>query len=564
MRRLFKFGIAALASLSSTSFVQAQAPVTEDAVVVGSAGITRLEEDLKATMSLVPKGAAQWPNLKGLLDAFTAGVDPAKPIRVDLMAGTSDDFRMWVPISNHKNFQNDNVQPIVLKPAKKLLTDFFEWKGPGWSGFERYFPKLTTSVLGTNRNLVPATLTDPNPGLKTLLGDDVDLAVAVTNAPGGVKARRDRIQKARTDLAAKIKRLPDEDEYEFELRKLSHEQQFDEAERFYAESEKLQLAWTLDTTKKQAHLDLLLNALADTSLETCIKELAAQPSVFAPVTKTEATTGFARINHSLDAMRQKHLKEFLAVIKKQANARITGSTKINEAHKPGYAQAANQFIDLLTNGVDLGVIDGFVQTERSGDRQVMLGALRVPDGKGLVAVFESLKSAEWKIQTNVETVGDLSVHLITVPQRNDGDFAALFDKEGTLVVATGPNVVWYAAGEKAAERLKEAAAKNATAEKPTDGVFFEAWANLGPWMQFLLDRRARVVVDDKQLSEVDKAARKTKENLLKTAVEAFKPGDATVHMKLERKDGQVTGRTTLSEGTLRFGGQKMVDFAGKL
>jgi len=544
--------------------VLAQTPVTEDAVIVGSAGIARLEEDLKTTMSLVPKGAVQWPNLKGLLDAFTAGVDAAKPIRVDLMAGTSDDFRMWVPISDHKDFQINNVQPIVLKPAKKLLADFFEWKGPGWSGFERYFPKLTTSVLGTNRNLVPATLTDPNPGLKTMLGADVDLAVLVSNAPGGVKARRDRIQKARTDLAAKIKRLPDEDEYEFELRKLSHEQQFDEAERFYAESEKLQLAWTLDTTKKQAHLDLVLNALAGTSLETCIKELAAQPSAFAPVTKTDATTGFARINHALDAMRQKHLKEFLAVIKKQANARITGSTKINDAHKAGYAQAANQFIDLLTSGVDLGVIDGFVQTERAGDRQVMLGALRVPDGKGLVAVFDSLKSAEWKIQTNVETVGDLSVHLITVPQRNDGDFAALFDKEGTLVVATGPNVVWYAAGEKAAERLKEAAAKNSTAEKPTDGVFFEAWANLGPWMQFLLDRRARVVVDDKQLSEADKAARKTKENLLKTAVEAFKPGDATVHMKLERQEGQVTGRTTLSEGALRFGGQKMVDFAGKL
>lgn len=566
MRRLFKFGVAAIASLSSASFVHAQAPATEDAVMVGSAGVDRLEEDLKATMSLVPKGAAQFPNLQGLLQAFTAGVETKKPIRVDLMAGTADDFRMWVPINNHKNFQTQNVQPIVLKPAKKLLADFFEWKGPGWvtGGYERYFLKFTTSVLATDRNLASGTLTDPNPGLVALLGKDIDLAVLVTNSDKNTKARRDRIQKVRTDLAAKIKRLPDEDEYGFELRKLSHEQQFDEVERFYAESEKLQLSWTLDTTQKQAYLDLALNALANTSLDACIKDLAAKPSVFTPVEKTDSTTGYGRINHSLDAMRQKHIKDFLVVIKKQANARIAESKTIKDAHKAPYTEAANQFIDLLSGGVDMGVIDGFARADKAGDRMTLLGALRVPDSKGLVNVFETLKGAEWEIQTNVETVGELSLHTIKVPVRQDGDFHALFGKEGTLVVATGPNVVWYAAGEKAADRLKESVAKNATAEKPQDGVFFEVWGNLSPWMQFLLDRRARVAVDEKQLSEVDKSARKTKENLLKTAVEVFKPGDATMHMKLERKDGQVTGRTTLSEGMLRFGGQKMVDFAGKL
>ena len=566
MRRLLKIGLAAFASMSSTSLVLAQAPATEDSVMVGSAGVTRLEDDLKSTMSLVPKGATHWKSLKDLLDAFTAGVDPAKPIRVDLMAGTADDFRMWVPITNHKAFQSDNVQPIVLKPAKKLLADFHEWKGPGWvlGGYERFFPKMTTSVLATQRALVPATLTDPNPGLNTLLAKDADLALLVSNTSAGSKARRERIQKVRKDLAAKIKRLADEDENGFELRKLSHEQQFDEAERFYSESEKLGLTWTLDTAKKEAHLDLTLKALAGTSLEATIKELAAEPSAFTPVVASKDTTGFARVNHAIDAMRKAHLKQFVELIKKQSNTRIANSKTIKDAHKASYTQAANQFLDLLSGGLDMGVIDGFVQTEKAGDRQTILGALRVPDGKGLVAVFESLKGAEWKVQTNVETVGDLSVHVITVPQRDDGDFAHLFDKDGTLVVATGPNVVWYAAGERAADRLKEAAAKNATAEKPKDGVFFEVWGNMSPWMQYLLDRRARLTVDEKSLTAEDKAMRKTKEGLLKTAVEAFKPGDATLHMKLERKDNEVFGRTTLSEGMLRFGGQKMVDFATKL
>lgn len=565
MRRLFTLGLAALAGIGSSSVSHAQAPA-EDSVVVSLAGVNRLEEDLKATMSLAPKGAAQFPNFKAsLLDAFTAGVDPQKPIRLDLMLGTSDDWRLWVPVTNHKNFQTNNVQLIVIKPAKKLMDNFFEWKGNGWAtgGYERFNPKTNTSVLAPNRQLLPSTMPDAAAHTASMLANDVDLALEVSNGAKNIKMRRDRLQKVRTELAAKIKQLGDEDVHEFELRKLSHEQQFDEAERFYAESEKLWLGWTLDAAKKQGVLDLKLKALPGTELEKCIKELATSASTFAPISTTAATTGYARINHALDAMRQKHLKDFLAVVKKQAAARIKSSAKIKDAHKAPYAKAADQFIDLLIGGVDMAIIDGFAHTEKEGDRQVMLGALRVPDGKALVPVLETLKDAEWKVQTNVETVGEIALHVLQIPQRDDSDFSALFDNEATLVVGTGPNVVWYAAGKNGLDRVKAGIAKNNTAEKPQDGVFLELFGNLHPWMQFLLDRRARVTVDEKKLTEADRTMRKSKENLLKTAVEAFKDGDATVHMKLQRQENEVTGRTTLSEGALRFGGQKLTDIAGK-
>lgn len=572
VRRLLTLGIATLVGLSALRGVEAQTPAAQDNILVAQAGVERLKDDLKFVLNLAPKGAAQWKDLDDFLANFVIGVDPKRPLRVDVILGTNRDYRLWVPYgtpADLKRFQDSNVKTSVgthkaggPKPMKKLMEGYYEWNGPGWSGFERDI-KGWTILAGKSAN-VPATLTDPTPVLTPLLADGTDILGTITNTSAGQADRRKSLQDVRKDLTAKIKRLADEADYQFELRQLSHTQQMDEAERFYAESESLLLGWTLDTAKKEGRLDLKLKALAGTELEKTIKDLGAEPSAFAAPERTEKTTGYARVNHAIDAMRKGHLKAFLGLVKKQAVARIAQSKSIKPDHKASFGKAAEQFIDLLHAGVDLGVIDGFAQTEKAGDRQTMIGAIRVVDGTGMIPVLETLKGAEWDVQLNAETVGDLSLHVVKIPQRDDSDFSNLFDKNATLVVGTSKSVVWYAAGDDAVARLKAAVEKNATAEKTKDGVFLEAWANLGPWMNFLLERRVRVVLDEKGLTEDDKKMRKTKEGLLKLAVDVFKPGDGTAHIKLQSVDGEVTGRTTLSEGTLRFAGTKIAEVIEKM
>ncbi len=560
MRRLLTLGIATLAGLSAMRGVEAQAPAVQDHILVTQAGVDRLKEDLKFVVNLAPKGASAWKDLEGILDTFVLGADPKRPLRVDVLLGANRDYRLWVPYATPadlKQFQERNLKPTVGKAAKKLKADYYEWKGPGWTGFERDIKGWV--ILAEKSVNVPETLADPSPIIAPLLADGSDLVGRVSNTAGGQAARRMAIQDVRKELTAKIKRLPDEADFQFELRQLSHTQQMDEAERFYADSENLVLGWTLDTGKKEARLDLKLKALAGTALEQTIQQLGAEPSAFAMPERNDKTTGFARLNHAIDDMRKGHLKQFLALVKKQAADRIGQSKSMQAAHKPAYLKAAAQFIDLLIAGVDLGVVDGFAQTEKVGDRQAMIGAIRVVDGNGLIEVLETLKGAEWNVQLNAETVGDIALHVVKIPQRDDSDFSHLFDKDATLVVGTSKNAVWYAAGTDSIARLKAAIERNATAEKPKDGVFVEAWANLSPWMNYLMERQLRVVLDQKSLSEDDKKMRKSKEALVKLAVDVFKPGDATVHFKMQSINGEVTGRTTLSEGTLRFAGTKIAE-----
>lgn len=565
MRRLIILSAAVVASFSSLRTSVAQQPAPQDSIIAVQSGVDRLKEDLKWVVNLAPKGANSWKALNDLLDVFVGGIDPALPMRVDIVLGANRDYRMWFPIAKgqDKPFR-DNVQANVGKPPRKLSADYWEWKGPGWPGGGGYQRDLKGwSVLASKKENVPAGLPLPTAAIAPLITAGYDMGGLVTNTAAGRDTRKKAFQDARAEAMATIKRLPDEDEYAFELRKLSHQHQLDEGERFYLDSEKLVLGWTLDTEKKEARLDLSLTALAGTDLEKSIASLSAEPSQFGGYAKTEKTTFLGRINHAIDPMRIAHGKAFLEVVKKQALARIPKSETIKAEHKASYEKATTQLIDLIISGIEGGIFDGFVQVEKPTDMHTMVGAVRVPDGAAVLPILESLKGAEWEVALNAETVGDLAIHTVKIPQRQDKDFSHMFGPESLLVVGTTKTAIWYAAGEGAAARLKDAAAKSASAEKTNDGVFIDAWIDLGPLMQFLLDRRERVQVDLTKLSEEDKKMRKTKEELLKTAVEAFKPGDGIIHMKLERKDKEVIGRTTLHEGTLRFGGMKISDFAEK-
>lgn len=565
MRRLIILSVAVVASLSSVRSSVAQQPAQPDSIIAVQSGVDRLKEDLKWVVSLAPKGSSNWKNLNDILDVFTGGVDTTLPLRLDVVLGTNRDLRMWIPIAKgkEKDFR-ENVQLTVGKAPVKATSagDFWTWKGPGWAagGFQRDIKGW--SILASNRTNVPPGLALPVAAIEPLLKAGYDVAGQISNSSTGKETRKKQFQDVRKEATASVARLPDESEYEFELRKLTHQQQLDEAERFYVDSEKLILGWTLDTEKKEARLDLSLKALTGSDLHKSIQMLAVEPSQFASITRTEKTTFLGRINHTIDPMRKGHAKAFLDLVKKQSLSRIPSSSTIKDSHKESYTKVASQFIDVIQSGVEMGVFDGFVHIEKPNDMHTMVGAVRVPDGNALIPVLESLKGAEWDVQLNTETVDDLSLHTVKIPQRQDKDFSHLFGSESLLVVGTSKGAVWYAAGDGAATRLKDTVKQVSTAERKADGLFVEVWSNLSPLMQFLVARRERQP-DDSNLPEADKKMRKTKLELMKTAVEAFKPGDGIIHMKIERQGEEVIGRTVLHEGLLRFGGMKITDFAEK-
>ena len=81
----------------------AAAQKTIPTVTIMLSGTGELESDLEAIMKMGGKESAeQWPIIQAILPAFTAGIDPTRPIRIDVIFGKERDYRISIPYLNLK------------------------------------------------------------------------------------------------------------------------------------------------------------------------------------------------------------------------------------------------------------------------------------------------------------------------------------------------------------------------------------------------------------------------------------------------------------------------------
>ena len=177
-----------------------------------------------------------------------------------------------------------------------------------------------------------------------------------------------------------------------------------------------------------------------------------------------------------------------------------------------------------------------------------------------------------KLQLDIEKVGEVSIHSITMPVA-DADLEEAFGKDAVLYVATGPTAWWVAIGSKSLEQLKAAIEVVGKGSGGDASNFLTVYVKASPWIEFLDARSARRDAADttkkdpaKKLTDEEAAAAKAKrdrEAVRKLALEAFKPGKDTWETKLEAKDGKVTGTTRFDEGILRFIGSAIAKFSNE-
>src|SRR3954466_6098220 len=82
--------------------VQSALAQSEARIQVVQPGIEHLKSDLKYLVELSPTPALkkQWgTTLEPLIDSFAEGVDPTKPIRVDVLIGKNVGYEMNFPIN---------------------------------------------------------------------------------------------------------------------------------------------------------------------------------------------------------------------------------------------------------------------------------------------------------------------------------------------------------------------------------------------------------------------------------------------------------------------------------
>lgn len=642
MRRTIVALLSAVCLFGAVRPAAAQETIPTVTIMLSSTG--ELEADLEAIMKMGGKESAeQWPIIQAILPAFNAGIDPTRPIRIDIIFGNQRDYRISIPYGN-QNAVLGNIQGFIGgKKPRRIGSGIYALNGPAFKGFLRDLTKLKYVVIAADRNNIPANF-DPLPDLQPLLAAGYDLAAAVKNTAAGVEDRKKAIADLREELLGGLKQAEDETELEFKIRTVGLVHQLEELERLFADSESLVIGWTTDAAKKEARMDLELTALPGTDLENSIVELGAKPSLFSSAAKSANSMFFGRVNHALDEMRKTHLEEMLTLLTSQSVAEVEASAKIAADHKAASKDAATAFFEMLKAGSVTGVFDGYADIDYGDEGRSIVGTIRAADGTKINGVLASLKDAGWDVElaeaagpadkedakTDEEkkdgvtpeddaeskaadnaptekpevkaasaeagekvagdaenddadkakkdeaeakpdaepaaakpTTGELAIHRVKVPAVGESDFQNLFGDDVTLLVAGTGNGVYYAAGHGAEDRLRKAVTEAGEDQAKNDGTFIEIQAKLGPWLQYLKERRERREAgqDLSKLTKEEQSARKERAEIRDMAIDAFSIGQDTIHMQLKSDQKKVTGLTTYAEGILRFVGRVIANVA---
>ena len=396
MRRTIVALLSAVCLVGAVCPVAAQNAVPTVTIMLSSTG--EFESDIQAIMEMGGKESAeQWPIIQAILPAFNAGIDPTRPIRVDIIFGVVRDYRISIPYANQKAILMNIHGFIGGKAPRRIGTGLYSLDGPAFKGFLRDNTKIKYVIIAADKNNIPANF-DPLPDLKPLQDAGYDLAASVKSTADGVDDRKKAIADLREELLGGLTKTADETDLEFEIRTVGLVHQLEELERLFADSESLVLGWTTDAAKKEARMDLELTALPGTDLENSIVELGAKPSLFSSAAKSENSMFFGQVNHSLDKMRKAHLDEMLTLLTSQSLATVDASEKIAADNKGPSKDAATAFFEMLKAGSVMGVFDGFADIEYGEKGRSIVGTIRAADGTKINGVMASLKAAGWDVE----------------------------------------------------------------------------------------------------------------------------------------------------------------------
>ena len=543
-RILYSLALVFALALPGTTRAQDTAPRVK--ITLKSAN--QVLADLKLLSDLTTKTEQkQWNNIEAIIDTFLFGIDKTKPIGVTVIFnGAEEEIGFALPVSNFKEFVRDNLGGFDIN-TRKIGTGLYRLSEKKKTlAYMRYQKRYVT--INEKRALVNAVYV-ANKATAALLAKKHSLAATIRNKAGGEAARRKSFGLIRKNLIAAVKARKNESAEELALRKEVLGFQLGEAERFVAESESLDLGFRVDPKTRQATLDIDLAAIPDNEPDKSIRGLAVTPSHFANVPRDKASILAFRVHHPLDKFRRASLQLVLAATHKATQAEISRTPSVTDAQKAASTKALNSLVAVIQTTLAKGLLDGFVQVRPAqGGANVLVAGIRTDQGQqirnALAAIPQSTVPTD--IDLDSEEISGISIHVVTVPAKLKGDFAAIFGDEKTMLVGTSDNAAWCAAGPGALKALKDAITAQAKpAAAKASPLVVDLSIKAGPWITALHRRMGTEgEVEDRKL-----------------AIKAFALGQDTVTLQLRREGNRVVGHTTLGTGILRFLGKKMAQFS---
>lgn len=596
-----------LLMLTSAAWSQAKPAVAEKPVItLAIPGADALFEDLKLAFDLAgdEKG---YKTLKETIEVFLVGVETDKPSGLRLYSSGGDlQYVLSLPVKDAAAFkelllnmwdldlktappptpaQGPQVPRAVQASVKKLMLDakterlMFNI----FDGFLRY--EAPTGQVHVGKEL--ADVRNAKGALPADFLKGRDLAINIDGTVQTPDKRRAAFARAKKEVLAAVTKGEKEHETAFALRKALSEQQINEVERFFADSEKIDIGWTTSAKEKNAKMAIDLSAVPMTSLEQSIDLLGQTPDEFAGVTSM-GTALKGTINFPLDQMRQASLKSISKLARDDLKQKLEVDEKLSKEQK----QVDKDLVDLIFDVVDeigaTGIFNGFGRVWSNGNATLTLtGGVKVPNGANFVKILQTFaeRGGGIKVELKAETEGDVEIHKLSLGDLQK-DYPELLDKDGVVYVGTSAGAVWFAAGDGALNRLKQGITEAKTAG-PQPGPAGELHAQLYPLIEVFDKIRTRQkppappkskVVEkktgDKKAGDKKAVAEKPAEGeagaravgmladlqLRKLALEAFKEGKDTLSLSLKREEKTVKLNLELDEAIIRLVGKAFSKF----
>ena len=393
--------------------------------------------------------------------------------------------------------------------------------------------------------------TDPRTAIKALLGN-YDMGANAKNLKTdakSIKLRREWVQAQAKELLAAVKKKEGESDDDFAMRKLLLELQFEEAERFYAEAEELEVGWKMNLAKMTGRVDLNLSAIKDTSLAKSIELLGVKPSHFAGIPRSENAILSLRVNHPLDDMRKKNGLRFFTAMYNRQLAKIKADTRRSADEKKAAKQAADLVFGILRANLEAGIFDIFAEVHPNAGKQTALSGFATVDGTKMVDVLKLFPKTHKgaAVKLDIAKQGTVRIHKVTIKPTKDAIFDTFVGGD-SVYIGTSKGAVWFAAGPKALLELTTAIkSKDDPPKFKAEDPFVDVYVKVGSWLDFL---------DKLQGGKADPA-------LSKLAHDAFKPGKDALTLQLRRKKDRIVGNMDIQTDVLRFVGAMIADFSEK-
>lgn len=503
--------------------------------------------DLKYLVLDLAEDKKGWSNLDELLPTFLEGIDQQRPIRIDILLGENQQerYRLILPISDLGEFR-DNLEVFEISSKKQRNGPYK--LGNLFIGFMQYLKELQYVIISEKLEEVEE-IKDPLKRVQELIKAKYDFSALITNEKEGVDLRKKSMTKTREQLQAAIKKKRDETQNAYDLRKLAFTHQMDEAERLFAESQKMVIGWTTDAAKNEGRLDFTLKAIEGTSLEESIKQFATKPSYFANVPVKQDGILNGRINHPLDEMRKANITEFYKLLLPSLKERIQDNKDFSDKQKEAGSKIAELIIEMLDAGKETSLIDGFIDTNSAADgKYTLLGGIRSTDGAKLKEVVELLPQLMkgQTVELNVVDEENLKVHKVNIREDYKSGFEELFGAGESLYVGSTPEALWVSAGPDAIQQIKDAAAKvKEPAPEEISPNVIELNVKTRPWLKLINKIR-----DKKGNVEM-------REMLLKSLTAE----DDTFSFIMKRDGDIIDGKAKLDKGILKFIGNVIAKFS---